>query len=121
MSEQPKKIIIMKKIYKLIACVLLAASINCVYADSSNNNVETDASTKKETSVYPNPSSEYVNVVSESLITKIEVRNITGYVVFEKVVNDTNYFIDVTTWQRGKYIVTIFHEKDFEMRRVSVL
>lgn len=111
----------MKKIYKLFVCVLLSMSFYCVYAESSTVKEGNDPYNKKEeTGIYPNPSSMYVSIVSESIITKIEIRNLTGAVVFEKVINEDNYLVDVSSWPRGKYIVTIFHEKNFEMKRLSV-
>lgn len=106
----------MKKIYKLIACVCAMAFINGVNVYAFE---DTDVN-KQETSVYPNPSSQFVNVVSQTLITRIEVRSLNGYVYFETNVDALSYKLDVTAWPRGKYVITIFHEKDFEFSKITL-
>ncbi len=107
----------MKKIYKFALCVLAAFSITCAYASESGFD---DVKDNQETVLYPNPSSEYVNIASSLEITKIEVRTINGNVVFETLVDAKSYNLDVTSWKRGQYVVTIFHQGRYEIKRITI-
>ena len=68
-----------KPAYESILCFLQArgwCSVNCIGTDIEENHMGS------KTSIYPNPATDMVNVVSEESITQIEVYNNTGELIF---------------------------------------
>ncbi len=57
--------------------------------------------------VYPNPTSNVVNVKSETLIISVQLIDFTGKVVANKQVNANNYKYDVSNLQAGIYTIVI--------------
>ena len=71
-------------------------------------------------SVYPNPSTSYVNIASSEVMTKIQVRTLNGAVVAEVYPNDTVYNLAVDTLAKGRYFVTIYNGRSFETQTIIV-
>ena len=73
------------------------------------------------TEIYPNPTTEKVNVVSyAATINSIEIYNIHGQVVYSKEVNANAIKINTTTLSNGIYIVNIKSDKTTITRKLIV-
>lgn len=57
--------------------------------------------------IYPNPTSNVVNVKSETIIISIQLIDFTGKVVATKQVNANNYKYDVSNLQAGVYTIIV--------------
>jgi len=58
-------------------------------------------------SLYPNPASEYMNLISHDNIKTLELFNLTGQIVFGAEVNATNYRLDISALPRGLYMLKL--------------
>ncbi|HIE73500.1 MAG TPA: T9SS type A sorting domain-containing protein [Flavobacteriales bacterium] len=73
------------------------------------------------TEIYPNPTTEKVNVVSyAAAINSIEIYNIHGQVVYSKEVNANAIKINTTTLSNGVYIMNIKSDKATITRKLIV-
>ena len=73
------------------------------------------------TEIYPNPTTEKVNVVSYAVtINSIEIYNIHGQVVYSKEVNANAIKINTTTLSNGVYIMNIKSDKATITRKLIV-
>src|SRR5690606_7093728 len=62
-------------------------------------------------SIYPNPTTEYVYVVSPNQsIRKIEVFDLSGKMIFTSDVASEETIIDLRSWSKGMYIIRATHE-----------
>ena len=59
---------------------------------------------------YPNPVKDMLNLISDKMISKVQVTNLLGQVVLEKAVNTTNGQINVSNLASGTYLVKITSE-----------
>jgi len=57
--------------------------------------------------VYPNPTTDYFNLVSESKIQLIELYDISGRLIKTSLINDFETRQDITTLNKGTYILKI--------------
>ena len=58
--------------------------------------------------LYPNPAGEIVTVVASGLITKVELLNTLGQLVFEKTVSVAELIIPLTNFAPGVYYVKVY-------------
>ena len=73
------------------------------------------------TEIYPNPTTEKVNVVSyAAAINSIEIYNINGQVVYSKEVNANAIKINTSTFSNGAYIMHIKSDKADITRKLVV-
>ncbi|MCK4361080.1 MAG: T9SS type A sorting domain-containing protein, partial [Bacteroidales bacterium] len=71
--------------------------------------------------VYPNPASDFVNVVSTENITKITVINYVGQVVYEKkVVEETSIMLNTASYETGVYMIKVETEDGITAKRVAI-
>lgn len=63
--------------------------------------------------VYPNPAVNevYLDVESQN-ITHIEVYSITGSLAFQSKVNNSRYLMDISSFDKGAYMVKVFTQSD---------
>jgi hypothetical protein len=73
------------------------------------------------TEIYPNPTTEKVNVVSyAAAINSIEIYNIHGQIVYSKEVNANAIKIGTTSFSNGVYIMNIKSDKATITRKLIV-
>ncbi|MBC8267072.1 MAG: T9SS type A sorting domain-containing protein [Flavobacteriales bacterium] len=73
------------------------------------------------TEIYPNPTTDKVNVVSyAAAINSIDIYNIHGQVVYSKAVNANTIKINTTSFSDGIYIMNIKSDKATVIRKLIV-
>ena len=99
-------------------CVVLNAATTGKLA---NGGVSINEVSDIETSVFPNPANERVNIVSEENIRSIRVVNTLGQVVYSNGnVNGDAFSLSTSEYAAGMYILTITTDKGISTQRVSV-
>jgi PKD repeat protein len=68
--------------------------------------------------LYPNPVIDILNISSTTTITKIEVVNMLGQMVFSKSLNELETTIDMERYAAGTYIVRVLAEDEFQTFKV---
>lgn len=86
-----------------------------VSASSSVNEVEAN-----QTSVYPNPANNVINVTSAANMNSIEVYTIAGQKVANYTVNGTQAAINVNNLSNGMYIMQIVSENGVSTKKFNV-
>lgn len=72
-------------------------------------------------SIYPNPTTEYVYVVSPNQsIRKIEVFDLSGKMIFTSDVASEETIIDLRSWSKGMYIIRATHESGIGNKKLIV-
>ena len=96
-------------------------------SDSSNNDNVTcyvgieELALEGTISVYPNPASDFVNVVSTEAITRITVINYVGQIVYEEKVSDeTNILLNTASYETGVYMIKIETDDVITVKRVTI-
>ncbi|KAB1156277.1 CotH kinase family protein [Flavobacterium luteum] len=65
---------------------------------------------KDEVSIYPNPTSQIVNIHSKKGIEKVEVFDVLGSLIFSSNKKSDSISIDFSSYSKGIYFVTVFNE-----------
>lgn len=73
-----------------------------------------------EINIYPNPAEKELNVSSSVEITKIEILNIIGQVVYTKELKSKNTKIDISNLPKGNYITKIHTKKGVKINKFVV-
>jgi len=63
-------------------------------------------------SIFPNPSADFVSLLSEETISKVEIYNLNGSMVLSMENQSNLTFIDVRTLQSGVYIFRLFSKSN---------
>lgn len=72
-----------------------------------------------ETSVYPNPTSNIVNIKSKFTINSVVISDVTGNVVFNSKNNDsTDFILDISNYEAGIYFASISNEKGNSIKKI---
>ncbi len=92
---------------------------NILVADTANHRIRkitgllsvgqfgnTDLSFK----IYPNPATESLNIQAENIISssQVKITDVMGKVIFTRYIDDYSTLIDVSNYQKGLYLVTIY-------------
>lgn len=78
---------------------------------------EVDAS---DFSMYPNPTVSNINIVSERVMKRIEVRSQNGQVVMEVYPNAAEAILNVANLAKGRYVVTIYNDIAYQTETILV-
>ncbi len=71
--------------------------------------------------VYPNPTSSLVNIfIDQFENTQLQVMNISGQIVLEKQINNQNTLLNVSTYDKGVYIIRITNESGVSIHKLIV-
>jgi len=70
--------------------------------------------------IFPNPTSDYFNIesLSKMNIIAVEIMNIQGRLIENRVINKTKQTIDISNLPSGVYILKIQTEKGFETKKI---
>ncbi|MCF6280383.1 MAG: T9SS type A sorting domain-containing protein [Flavobacteriaceae bacterium] len=66
-------------------------------------------------SIYPNPSSDFINISNIKEVTKIRITNITGQTVMSDLIDQNNNQIDIKGLSKGFYFVEIEGKKTIKL------
>ncbi len=69
--------------------------------------------------VYPNPARDYVNITSGGMIRNLVITDITGKVVYNDIINDTQVRLN-NQFRSGIYIVSIQTDKGVIVRKLQI-
>ena len=58
-------------------------------------------------SIYPNPATSSVTISYKEMINSVTITDISGKIVFQSVVNNTNYTISSLNLKQGLYIMSV--------------
>ncbi len=67
--------------------------------------------------VYPNPSTDHLNITSDE-IQRVEIHNMMGQRVFDRFYNDTHVVISTRDMAPGTYMVTVTSTKGVTTKKV---
>ena len=75
-------------------------------------------SDSKELSIYPNPTSNLFTFNSEKVISKIEIFDVLGALMYTTNQKSETISIDFSSYAKGVYFVTVFNELGSISRKV---
>jgi hypothetical protein len=67
--------------------------------------------------VFPNPTSRFINISSDILITKIEIYDLLGKQILTTGFQNQ---IDVSSYQAGIYLIKLYFEKQYSIKRFVI-
>ena len=71
--------------------------------------------------IYPNPTSILVNVFIDKFEnSQIQIVNLNGQIVLEQQINDQNTLLNVSTYNKGVYIIRIINESGISIHKLVV-
>ncbi len=73
-----------------------------------------------EISLYPNPASDLLNIISNYNIKRIKVLNFVGQIILNNDINETTLIINTSTYKAGIYIFQIETDKGIITQKVSI-
>ncbi len=84
------------------------------------NNISEIKPNDIEVNIYPNPAEKEINFSSSVEITKIEILNLLGQVVFTKDIKSSNAKIDISNLTKGIYITKTYTNKGIKTNKIVV-
>jgi len=83
------------------------------------HNVSVDEFSELKTYCYPNPVNNILNIGSNNLITRIEIRDVTGRLMLRNDnLSDYNYNLSFDAYQSGIYFVTVFTNNQLQTTQI---
>ncbi len=73
-----------------------------------------------EVSIYPNPASDVLNIVSNNSITRVKVLNFVGQIMLDNIVNETSLNINTSAYQSGVYFIQIETANGIKTEKVTI-
>ncbi|MDG1790016.1 MAG: T9SS type A sorting domain-containing protein [Flavobacteriaceae bacterium] len=69
-------------------------------------------------SLYPNPSNELINIsLDKDRLTKIELFDITGKLLFKKELNSNIYALNIANYPSGTYLVKVYNQNNASLNK----
>ncbi|MDR2926894.1 MAG: M20/M25/M40 family metallo-hydrolase [Cytophagaceae bacterium] len=96
-----------------LASVVSMARSSDIIGESTNKSI-------KEVTIYPNPANELINVTVVSPITKVEIYNQLGQLVFEKEYNNIRITISTEKLIQGIYLVSVHYSDKIITQKITV-
>lgn len=69
---------------------------------------------------YPNPASDYVNIISNSNIEMVQIINVTGQVVYQTNVNAPHTKVQINNLEQGTYILNVKIDGQMVSKKISI-
>jgi hypothetical protein len=79
-----------------------------------------DANTSFEISIYPNPATNLLNVISENSIKRITIMNFIGQTMFDSEINNNKTVIRLFDYQAGVYIIRFETAYGLETQKIMI-
>ena len=73
-----------------------------------------------EVDIYPNPTSDVLNIVSNNTIKRVRVLNFVGQTMLDNEVNETNLSINTSVYQSGVYIIQIETTNGIKTEKITI-
>lgn len=70
--------------------------------------------------LYPNPAKENVNISSSTTIKEISVYNMIGEKIFNRKINNKNSNLDVSSYDKGSYIVRLITDNGIQTKKIII-
>ncbi|MDX2174047.1 MAG: T9SS type A sorting domain-containing protein [Bacteroidota bacterium] len=99
---------------------MMSDILNFFFVNSTVTTVN-DLKNDFKTVIYPNPCSKWLNVNSEETIIKLELIDVTGKIVLEKLTDSISETLNILDLTEGVYFLKISTKKGNLSKRVSVL
>ena len=87
----------------------------------NNPNLGITVNKKQEVKQFPNPAINEVNYSSNELINRIIIHNQMGQIVQNVFVNDKNYNLSLSSYDKGVYYVKILFNNNSTLKKLTVL
>ena len=85
-----------------------------------SNGLGIDVYLAANVNIYPNPADDFLKVSSDNIINEINIFSIDGRMVYCNNVSQNETIIDLTSLNKGAYIVRMILDKEVVVRRVVV-
>jgi hypothetical protein len=86
---------------------------NFIFSTSCNNtNTQVDEYFEFKPIIYPNPTNDFLTVLSEKVMQTIIVMNTSGQILYSKKIGGKNHKIDARLWSKGLYFVKVFYNHE---------
>jgi len=79
-----------------------------------------DESIKNNISISPNPTKDVINIVSDEIINKIEIMNLSGQSLISSVENSQKIQLNVKNYSSGVYIIKIHTQKSIISKKFTI-
>lgn len=83
---------------------------------TSNTNINNDY----KISIYPNPSSEFVNLRSTSVIEKVQLTDFSGKLLYSAEVDSPEHKINIESISSGVYILQITDKEGIQIKKIQI-
>ncbi len=87
----------------------------------NNPNLGITVNEKQEVKQFPNPAINEVNYYSDEVINRIIIHNQMGQIVQNVFVNDKNYNLSLSSYDKGVYYVKILFNNNSTLKKLTVL
>ena len=87
----------------------------------NNPNLGITVNKKQEVKQFPNPAINEVNYSSDEVINRIIIHNQMGQIVQNVFVNDKNYNLSLSSYDKGVYYVKILFNNNSTLKKLTVL
>lgn len=73
-----------------------------------------EIATESKINIFPNPVTEILNVYNKTYPYSVTIYNFAGQKLLDKTINNTDYSIDMSEYQKGMYIIRVTSKKSAE-------
>ena len=87
-------------------------------AGNSTQIIDYSTIDKNKVNIYPNPTSEIVNVAFEELIDRVEIYNMRGELQLTQLINSNSVRLNINSYPRGTYFLKIIGETRSSIEKV---
>lgn len=95
---------------------LIDESVNYLIGDIVSSNIA--ESNNLKFSLFPNPASDYINIVSETEIDKIQIYSLNGQLLFSKDIYSNSVKICLNKFSKGLHYIKVYIEKNISIQKV---
>ena len=75
---------------------------------------------RKDLVVYPNPATDVINIVSNEIIKKVEILNLSGQSIGTSVENSKKITLDVSHLNSGVYLIKLYSITKIEIKKILI-
>jgi hypothetical protein len=70
--------------------------------------------------IYPNPAKNLINIKSSDKIENVKIYNLTGQIVFDKMINDNSVQINTSEYKSGIYFIKIRTKDGLINKKITI-
>jgi len=83
----------------------------------ANTSVDVQHQITPEVSLFPNPASDFLHIITTEPSSHIQILDITGKLIHQQILPTSNGIIDVTGFKSGIYLIRVGHENQYITKR----